>query len=67
MDRSDSDGGERRRRAWVAVREFTLEKPHCRVDYLLILNGQPAGVIEAKPEGKTLSEVADGVWRTGAR
>src|SRR5262245_40111416 len=28
----------------VAVREFTLEKPHGRVDYLLFLNGQPAGV-----------------------
>ncbi len=27
----------------VAVREFTLEKPHGRVDYLLFLNGQPAG------------------------
>ena len=31
----------------VAVREFTLEMPHGRVDYLLFLNGQPAGVIEA--------------------
>src|SRR5256885_3938970 len=41
----------------VAVREFTLEKPHGRVDYLLFLNGQPAGVIEAKPEGTTLVEV----------
>jgi N-6 DNA Methylase/Type I restriction enzyme R protein N terminus (HSDR_N) len=41
----------------VAVREFTLEKPHGRVDYLLFLNGQPAGVIEAKPEGTTLTEV----------
>src|ERR1700689_5367861 len=41
----------------VAVREFTLEKPHGRVDYLLILNGQPAGVIEAKPEGTTLPGV----------
>src|SRR6266498_4245164 len=41
----------------VAVREFTLEKPHGRVDYLLFLNGQPAGVIEAKPEGTTLAEV----------
>jgi hypothetical protein len=27
----------------VAVREFTLEKPHGRVDYLLFLDGQPAG------------------------
>lgn len=41
----------------VAVREFTLEKPHGRVDYLLFLDGHPAGVIEAKPEGTTLTEV----------
>ena len=39
------------------MREFTLEKPHGRVDYLLFLNGQPAGVIEAKPEGTPLVEV----------
>lgn len=43
--------------AGVAVREFTLEKPHGRVDYLLFVHGQPAGVIEAKPEGTTLTEV----------
>ena len=41
----------------VAVREFVLEKGHGRVDYLLFVNGQPAGVIEAKPEGTTLIEV----------
>ena len=41
----------------VAVREFVLERPHGRVDYLLFLDGQPAGVIEAKPEGTTLVEV----------
>lgn len=41
----------------VAVREFALEKGHGRADYLLFLNGQPAGVIEAKPEGTTLVEV----------
>jgi type I restriction enzyme, R subunit len=41
----------------VAVCEFTLERPHGRVDYLLFLNGQPAGVIEAKPEGTPLVEV----------
>jgi len=41
----------------VAVREFRLEKGHGRVDYLLFLNVQPAGVIEAKPEGTTLIEV----------
>jgi type I site-specific restriction endonuclease len=32
----------------VAIREFVLEKGHGRVDYLLFLGGQPAGVIEAK-------------------
>ena len=41
----------------VAVREFVLEKGHGRVDYLLFLDGQPAGVVEAKPEGTTLVEV----------
>jgi type I restriction enzyme R subunit len=41
----------------VAVREFTLQKGHGRVDYLLFVEGQPAGVIEAKPEGTTLTEV----------
>jgi len=41
----------------VAVREFVLEKGHGRVDYLLFVDGQPAGVIEAKPEGTTLTEV----------
>ncbi len=41
----------------IAVREFTLEKPHGRVDYLLFVTGKPAGVIEAKPEGTTLTEV----------
>jgi type I restriction enzyme, R subunit len=41
----------------VAVREFTLEKPHGRVDYLLFVDRQPVGVIEAKPAGKTLTEV----------
>jgi type I restriction enzyme R subunit len=41
----------------VAVREFILNKGHGRVDYLLFVNGQPAGVVEAKPEGTTLTEV----------
>jgi type I restriction enzyme R subunit len=41
----------------VAIREFVLAKPHGRVDYLLFLDGQPAGVIEAKPDGTTLVEV----------
>ncbi len=41
----------------VAAREFSLEKPHGRVDYLLFVEGQPAGVVEAKAEGTTLVEV----------
>jgi type I restriction enzyme, R subunit len=41
----------------VAIREFVLDKPHGRVDYLLFLDGQPTGVIEAKAEGTTLTEV----------
>jgi type I restriction enzyme R subunit len=41
----------------VAIREFVLDKPHGRVDYLLFLDGQPTGVIEAKPDGTTLVEV----------
>jgi type I restriction enzyme R subunit len=41
----------------VAIREFSLEKPHGRVDYLLFVDGQPTGVIEAKAEGTTLIEV----------
>jgi type I restriction enzyme R subunit len=41
----------------VAVREFVLKKPHGRVDYLLFVSGQPVGVIEAKPQGTTLTEV----------
>ena len=41
----------------VAVLEFTLEKGHGRVDYLLFLDSKPVGVVEAKPEGTTLIEV----------
>jgi type I restriction enzyme R subunit len=41
----------------VAVREFPLEKPHGRVDYLLFFDGRPTGVIEAKAQGTTLVEV----------
>jgi type I restriction enzyme R subunit len=41
----------------VAVREFVLDKPHGRADYLLFVDRQPAGVIEAKPVGTTLTEV----------
>jgi len=41
----------------VAVREFPLKKGHGTADYLLFVNGQAVGVIEAKKEGETLSGV----------
>ena len=41
----------------VAVREFVLQRPHGRVDYLLFVDRKAAGVIEAKPEGATLTGV----------
>ena len=41
----------------VAVREFSLKLGHGEADYLLYVDGQAAGVIEAKKEGETLSGV----------
>jgi type I restriction enzyme R subunit len=41
----------------VAVREMIMAKGHGRVDYLLYVNKRAVGVIEAKPEGTTLSGV----------
>jgi type I restriction enzyme R subunit len=41
----------------VAVREFILEPPHGRADYLLFVDREAVGVIEAKPEGATLTGV----------
>jgi type I restriction enzyme R subunit len=41
----------------VAVREVTLKPGHGRVDYVLYVNQAAVGVIEAKPEGTTLSGV----------
>ncbi len=41
----------------IAVREFVLEPPHGRVDYLLFVDRKAVGVIEAKPEGATLTGV----------
>jgi len=41
----------------VAVREFPLKSGH--VDYLLFVDRMAVGVVEAKPEGTTLSGVAE--------
>jgi len=41
----------------VALREFQLLPGHGAADYLLYLDGQAAGVVEAKPAGHTLSGV----------
>jgi type I restriction enzyme, R subunit len=41
----------------VAVREYPLQTGEA--DYLLFVDGKAAGVIEAKPEGTTLSGVAE--------
>ena len=45
----------------VAVREFILKPPHGRVDYLLFVDAEAVGVIEAKKDGTTLSGVE---WQT---
>ena len=41
----------------VAVREFPLMYSHGFADYLLHVDGRAAGVVEAKPEGHTLTGV----------
>ena len=41
----------------VAVREFRLKPPHGYADYLLFVDGEAVGVLEAKAEGHTLSGV----------
>src|SRR5438270_11670389 len=41
----------------VAVREFPLKSE--AADYLLFVNEQPVGAVEAKPEGFTLSGVSE--------
>jgi len=41
----------------VAVREFKLTTGHGFADYLLFVDGKAVGVLEAKPEGHTLSGV----------
>ncbi|MCU0936946.1 MAG: DEAD/DEAH box helicase family protein, partial [Gammaproteobacteria bacterium] len=51
----------------VAIREFPLAAGHGFADYLLYVGGRAAGVIEAKPEGATLTgvEVQSGRYATG--
>ena len=51
----------------VAVREFRLKPGHGQADYLLYVDGKAAGVVEAKPEGSTLTgvEVQSGKYSTG--
>jgi type I restriction enzyme R subunit len=39
----------------VAIREFPLNSGHGFAGYLLYVDGAPAGVIEAKKEGETLT------------
>jgi len=41
----------------VAIREFPLKPGHGEADYLLYVDGQAAGVVEAKPAGHTLTGV----------
>jgi type I restriction enzyme R subunit len=41
----------------VAIREFVLQPPHGRADYLLFVDRVPVGVLEAKKEGETLTGV----------
>jgi type I restriction enzyme R subunit len=41
----------------VAVREFQMASGHGEADYLLLLDGQAVGVLEAKKEGATLTGV----------
>ena len=51
----------------VAVREFPLLRGHGTADYLLYVDGRAAGVVEAKPEGHTLTgvEVQSGKYGAG--
>src|SRR6187455_1926564 len=41
----------------VAIREFALKRGHGYADYLLYVDRQAIGVIEAKKEGETLTGV----------
>ena len=41
----------------VVIREFLLKRGHGQADYLLFVDGQAVGAIEAKKEGTTLTGV----------
>ena len=41
----------------IALREVPLKSGRC--DYLLLVDRKPVGIVEAKPEGTTLSGVAE--------
>ena len=51
----------------VAIRNFALKQGHGFADYLLYVKGKAAGVIEAKPEGTTLTgvEIQSAKYTTG--
>ena len=51
----------------VAVREFPLNPGHGKADYLLYVAKKAVGVVEAKPEGTTLTgvEAQSGKYSTG--
>ncbi len=53
----DKDQFNRNAALGVAVREFQLPAGPC--DYLLFIDGRAAGVLEAKPQGVTLTGVAE--------
>ena len=50
----------------VVVRELPLQPGHGTADYLLYLDGRAAGVVEAKPEGHTLTGVEAQSGKYGA-
>ena len=51
----------------IAIREFPLKTGHGSADYLLYVDGQAAGVIEAKKKGTTLTgvEIQSDKYKTG--
>ena len=53
-------------RRGVAVREYPLNPGHGTADYLLYVDGHAIGVIEAKPEGTTLTGVEPQSEKYGA-